>query len=100
MTRKTPPKDQPGEQLAPPSISEQLGTDDPQEQAELIAAYRSAANIRPVVVAVYYDPRIGFIDVQPIGGDIPIAMIQEVLLFAQQRMLRSMQEQAQQEPIA
>lgn len=102
MPRKTskknvlPTKETDVQQSAQPSVAEQLGTDDPHKQAELIAAYKQLANTRPVVVTLYYDPRIAFIDLRPVGGDVPVIVLQEVLVLAQQKVLRDIQEQAQQ----
>ncbi len=91
-----PTKEPDVQQPAMPSVADQLGTDDPHKQAALVATYKQFANTRPVVVTVYYDARVAFVDLRPFGGDVPFIVLQEVLVLAQQKVLRDIQEQAQQ----
>lgn len=94
QTNKPQPTPRTSEAIQYPSVAEQLGTDDPVKQAEILAAYRKMANTRPVIAVVYHDPRNGFTEVNPLGGEIPIVVLQEVLILGQQYLLHTIQKES------
>ncbi len=89
-----------GRRMPPPAtheqpLAEQLGTDNPQEQAQRVYALRQMAQVIPTVMVLQYDPRTGEMLISPLGQarDMSAHEVQRFLLLAQEKLVQLIETQ-------
>lgn len=80
-----------------PSVEEQLGTEDVQEQAQRIRELRARVAMPPFTVVIAYDPMTGEAQVVPVGVNLSFEVVQTALQRAQGELRKQEMEAVKQE---